>query len=153
MIKKLNFLDWQTLSVSHLLQREAYEIEATLIGSRNIPPLQESIEKLKNAEETFLGYFNESHLVGFIAVEEEAPHLRISRLVVSPRHFKKGIGKALVQYVLDNKPKEQIVIVSTGEANYPARHLYEKLEFTLRRIFNAEGISILEFIREGNRDK
>ncbi|MEQ1724045.1 MAG: GNAT family N-acetyltransferase, partial [Pseudobdellovibrio sp.] len=95
MIKKLNFSEDSILSAALILQKESYEVEAGLIGSRNIPPLHETAEQLGESDEKFIGYYHKNILAGFIAVEEETPYLRISRLVVSPEYFRRGIGKTL----------------------------------------------------------
>ncbi|MEQ1724121.1 MAG: GNAT family N-acetyltransferase, partial [Pseudobdellovibrio sp.] len=84
---------------------------------------------------------------GFIAVEEETPYLRISRLVVSPEYFRRGIGKTLVQNVLDSETFGRQVIVSTGELNKPARLLYEKFGFKLQRVYKVGDISVVEYIK------
>jgi len=146
-IRKLDFSEKPILAEAYRIQKQAYEVEAQLIDSRNIPPLHESIEMLMNAQEVFYGCFKHEQLIGFVAIEQEGAYLRISRLVVNPLNFKEGFGKALVHFVLQHKPKEQSVIVSTGEANYPARLLYEKLNFTLQRIYKVDEVSIAEFIR------
>jgi ribosomal protein S18 acetylase RimI-like enzyme len=148
MIAKLEFSDLETLENAFKIQREAYEFEASLIGTRNIPPLHEKIEELKNSSEDFFGIFNSKVLTGFVATEIEGDYLRISRLVISPSYFRKGGGTKLVLYVLDNFAKGKKVLVSTGEANTPARQLYSKLGFSVVRVFKIEGVSIAEYVYE-----
>lgn len=145
MIKKLNFEKFSLLEKAHQIQRDAYEVEAELIGSRNIPPLHETIEQLRDSEESFFGFFIGEELVGFIAVENEDGLLRISRLVVSPVNFGKGVGSQLVQYILDHERHGQKIVVSTGEKNLPAKALYEKFGFLQTRIFKIDSILIAEF--------
>lgn len=145
LIKKLNFLDSKILETSLRIQREAYEVEAHLIGSRNIPPLHETIDQLKEAKEVFWGYFESEELVGFISIEDEGQDLRISRLVVDPKLFSKKIGTQLVRHVLENLRAGRDLIVSTGDLNLPAKRLYEKFGFFQKRVFTIEGISIAEF--------
>ena len=53
MIQRLDFTNPATLNAAFQLQKEAYEQEARLIGSRKIPPLLETIEGLKDANERF----------------------------------------------------------------------------------------------------
>ncbi len=142
---KLDFSDLEILKTSLGIQHKAYEVEAHLIGSKNIPPLQETIEQLKEANEIFLGYFEDKLLLGFIAVEDEEQNLRISRLVVNPQYFSKGIGTKLVQHVLNKFRNGRKVIVSTGNGNLPAKRLYEKFGFSQIRIFTIDEISIAEF--------
>lgn len=145
MIKKLDFSDLKILESSLKIQQEAYEVEAQLIGSRNIPPLYETIEQLKEANEIFWGYFEGDELRGFVSVEDENQDLRISRLVVRPTSFSKGVGTQLVQHVLKNLRNSRTVIVSTGNGNLPAKRLYEKFGFSQKRIFETDGIKIAEF--------
>ncbi len=71
LIEQLDFLNSEVLGTSLRIQREAYEVEARLIGSRRIPGLHETIDQLKGANEVFGGYFEKEKLVGFIAVENE----------------------------------------------------------------------------------
>lgn len=145
MIKKLDFTDCHILECAFKIQIEAYEIEALLIGSRNIPPLNETTEDLKKSTDEYFGIFSLDTLVGFIAVEYENNYLRIGKLVVSPSFFKRGAGIQLVRYVLENFRGSQKFLVSTGEENTPARCLYEKLGFFLVRVFEIEGVSIAEY--------
>ncbi len=145
MIKKLNLHEPSLLRRAWEIQRESYEIEAMLIGSRNIPPLHESLEQLRDSNEKFFGFFVLDDLVGFVAIEEEQQFLRISRIVVSPKNFRNGIGKQLVQFLLDTEANGQKVLVSTGERNQPATALYKKLGFWKKRNFEIEGILISEF--------
>ena len=147
MITKLNRADRGMLEQMINVQRAAYAVDAELIGTRNIPPLNETIEELEAVhDEEFFGFVMDGELMGFVATMDESPHLRISRMVVDPRFFKNGIGKALVLYVLNHRKPSQPVIVSTGEKNVPARQLYEKFGFLLKRTFEVEnGTRIAEY--------
>lgn len=150
MITKLNREDQAILEQMINVQRAAYAVEADLIGTRNIPPLNETIEELEAVhDEEFFGFVMDGELMGFVATMDESPHLRISRMVVDPKFFKNGIGKALVLYVLNHRKPGQPVIVSTGEKNEPARRLYEKFGFQLQRTFEVgDGTGIVEFIKK-----
>lgn len=131
------------------VQKAAYEVEAQLIGTRNIPPLNETLEELAVVhDETFFGFVMDGELMGFVATMEESPHLRISRLVVDPKFFRNGIGKALVLYVQNHRVPGQKLIVSTGAANVPGRNLYEKFGFQLVKTFVVgDGTEIVEYLR------
>jgi hypothetical protein len=50
-IKEMNIQDEEIAKRVLSLQREAYKIEADLIGSMEIPPLKESLQELMDCEE------------------------------------------------------------------------------------------------------
>ncbi|HYD02028.1 MAG TPA: GNAT family N-acetyltransferase [Phycisphaerales bacterium] len=135
-IRRCEFNTAAELAAVHALQREAYEVEAALIGTRNIPALRESVEDLRSAEaESFWGWFDaDGACAGVIATESEMDAgerlVRISRLAVGPRWFRRGIGRMLVAHVLKECPA-LTVKVTTGAANAPARRLYEAAGFAL----------------------
>ena len=106
------------------LQRRAYEVEAGLIGSRDIPPLTETPEELQASSETFLAGFVEGRIVGAVSYRLLGDTLDVHRLVVDPAHFRRGIGTTLVRAVLAVEPSARQAIVQTGADNDPARSLY-----------------------------
>lgn len=145
MIQRLHFTQSDSLTAAFQLQKDAYEEEAKLIGSRGIPPLLESLSELKVSPDHFYGEFLEGRLVGLIAVMDEGQHLRISRLAVAPRAFGQGIGSRLIEFALEQAGPSQRIVVSTGKANTPARRLYEKFGFRLNREFHAGEIELVEY--------
>ena len=147
MIQRLDFKISGTLTAAFQLQKETYEQEARLIGSRKIPPLLETIEGLRDANERLYGEIHDGLLVGIIALCEEGPYLRISRLAVAPSHFGKGIGSRLIRFAIESNEKGQSILVSTGEANSPARNLYEKFGFRLMRFFPAGEVMLAEYLK------
>jgi ribosomal protein S18 acetylase RimI-like enzyme len=113
------------------LQRAAYLVEANLIGFEDIPPLKESFEEFLNCGETFLGYFEREELAGAISYTIDGQELTICRMVVDPKHFRKGIAQKLLKAVEDAYNEISTFKVSTGKDNYPARNLYQKNGFEL----------------------
>ena len=55
--------------------------------------------------------------------------MEICRLVVHPNHFRKGIARSLVGYVIENVAKGKKTTVSTGAKNIPAKKLYSMFGF------------------------
>jgi GNAT superfamily N-acetyltransferase len=106
------------------LQRDAYRVEAELIGSDAIPPLGESLAELRSCGETFLGAFLDGALAGAISWQVDGETIDLHRLVVAPAHFRKGVGVALVRAALKAEAGARRAIVQTGAANAPAVALY-----------------------------
>jgi ribosomal protein S18 acetylase RimI-like enzyme len=127
------------------IQHRAYRIEADLIGFDGIPPLDETLDDLRESEETFIGYFVDDMLAGVLSYEIVDETLDIGRLVVHPAYFRQGIGKALVEYV-ESIEGIQKLIVSTGALNTPARQLYERLGYRLvEEVPLMEGLTIARY--------
>ena len=62
---------------------------------------------------------------------------RISNVYVYPQHRKKGVGRALLQHIIDHARQQgeyRGVILETQTCNYAAISLYKKLGFFLTRI-------------------
>ena len=113
------------------LQRTSYRVEAELIGDDSIPPLHEGADAVAALELTFLAIEREGELVGAIGYAVADGVLDIDRLAVHPQHFREGLGRRLVDAVLERVPHKRAV-VSTGRGNHPARRLYERVGFVHR---------------------
>lgn len=111
------------------VQIPAYEIEADIIHFYGIPQLKDTVETISKSNEIFLGYMIEEDLAGVISYTENQNHIDICRLVVHPNHFRKGIGKRLVGYLVQNIVKGNKATVSTGAKNIPAKQLYKMFGF------------------------
>lgn len=115
------------------LQREAYAVEAGLIGSDGIPQLTETLEELQAAGLDWLGTFDEAELAGAVSWKVlDDGTVDIYRLVVAPRAFRRGIASALLDE-LDGRYPDSPTLVSTGRDNGPARELYRRRGFTVVR--------------------
>jgi ribosomal protein S18 acetylase RimI-like enzyme len=131
------------------LQRRAYQLEADLIGSDEIPPLHESLDELQTSGETFLGGFVGGTLVGAISWRVKDGLLDLHRLVVDPSHVRAGIGSALVRAALAAEPEAERAIVQTGAANEPAKRLYCREGFEeIDDIEVAPGLRVTRFARQ-----
>lgn len=147
MITRLSLEDRDTVQQIWSLQHMAYPLEAELIGFSEIPPLLDTFETLRECGETFYGYIDhDGELIGAIAVEPEPLQVTISRMMVHPGHFRKGIAGSLVRHVLDSYGEVPLFIVSTGTRNTPAVALYEKFGFVRDHAFEvAPGVELTEF--------
>jgi len=115
------------------LQREAYAVEASLIGSDGIPALTETLAELRDAGESWLGVSDADGLVGAVSWRELGDGtVDIHRMVVAPRAFRRGVATALLD-ALDGSFPGRPMVVSTGRDNRPARELYRRRGFGLVR--------------------
>ncbi|MFC5450043.1 GNAT family N-acetyltransferase [Paenibacillus aestuarii] len=142
------------------LQIASYQVEAEIIGFRDIPPLKDGIASIREAkkEETFLGYFTceaeINKLAGAISFSREGTVVTICRMMVHPDYFRRGIARALIQNVIDRQEQQGAsrFIVSTGTDNTPAVQLYESFGFTTRRVFTVPpGVSLTTFERPASQ--
>ncbi|MEJ3720134.1 GNAT family N-acetyltransferase [Paenibacillus polymyxa] len=112
------------------LQHVAYRLEAELIGFDEIPPLMDTLETLRSCGESFYGWLEDDELLGALAVQSESSgSLTLTRMMVHPDHFRKGIADSLMKHVLNGYQNVPLFIVTTGTLNTPAVTLYRKHGF------------------------
>ena len=111
------------------LQRRAYEVEAALIGSRSIPPLEETLAELQSSGETFLAVRVDGRIVGAVSYRTLGDTIDLHRLVVDLSYFRGRIGTTLVRAALAAEPSATRTIVQTGADNEPAKALYRREGF------------------------
>ena len=132
------------------LQREAYAVEAAIIGSDGIPALTETLEALRASGEDWLGVIDVDGLTGAIAWQVlDDGTVDICRLVVAPRAFRRGVARSLLD-ALEARFPDRPMIVSTGRDNHPALALYRARGF--RAVRDREpipGLFITELERPG----
>ncbi len=150
MIKQLQLASIDRVQEIVALQKASYAIEAELIGFDGIPPLHDTADRVRNAGETFWGYFYEGRLSGLISYKISGDTLDIHRVAVHPELFRKGIARKLVAHVLQLDSGTDRVIVSTGYENKPAVNLYLSMGFKQidkKEIVKDLFIACFEYIR------
>jgi len=80
-----------------------------------------------NSSYKFLGIFNRNRIVGYIILLDSIDIYEVIKIAISPNYRKKGLGKKLLNYVLDDLDKNLILEVRVS--NKGAINLYESLEF------------------------
>lgn len=108
----------------------------------------DTMETLRDCGENFYGCIHDDgELIGAVAVaEEEENTLTITRMMVHPDHFRKGIAASLMTYVLEQHADLPRYIVSTGTLNQPAVNLYTKFGFTPVEVTQiAPGVELTTF--------
>ena len=128
MIKKLNHTNQAIATKMRIVFQESYAIEAKLLNAINFPPLQRPLESYIKSTTTFFGYHIKDKIVGIIEVSSNEKTTHINSLVVSPHFFRQGIGRDLMDYILQNF-SSKVFTVETGLENIPASTLYKNFGF------------------------
>lgn len=110
------------------LFQASYAVEAKLLEAEDFPPLKRPLERFTGSKNDFYGYEKDGVLAGTVEVDPSGEAVHIQSLVVHPEFFRQGIGRALVEYVLNtyNRPA---FTVETGLGNAPATALYQAMGF------------------------
>ena len=110
------------------LQKAAYAVEAQLIGTDRIPPLQDTLVGIAAWRGNWGVALDGGQLLGAVAWDDRGSELEIDRLMVAPSAHRRGVGSALLQSVIaaaDRRP----IHTATGRDNPPAIRVYEKHGF------------------------
>jgi GNAT superfamily N-acetyltransferase len=145
---QLDLRDPAVLDALLTLQHAAYQVEARLIGSHNIPPLTQSRDDLAADGLLYLGLQSGGRLLAAIAISDSPEEVDIHKLMVDPPAHRRGLGRALLAAVLDRAGPSRRVIVQTAAANQPAIALYESRGFRIVRCWNApDGLPLVGLSR------
>ena len=127
---------------------QAYLVEAALLGVSDFVPLRRSAEAISASNALFIGIAPAGTLAAVAELERPEPrHVHIGSLVVLPSHFRRGLGAALVRYIVGANPSDTVT-VSTGTRNQPALSLYTTLGFREHRLWATDdGISMVTLLR------
>lgn len=125
----------------------SYAIEAEILNAKDFPPLKRPLKDYINCPNDFFGYYVNEELAAVTEILNHPDYVHIQSLVVSPKFFKRGIGKALVNFVFENY-ESNTFIVETGLDNIPACNLYKKLGFKeIKQYDTVHGIRKVRFQR------
>lgn len=129
------------------IQRNAYAVEAELIGFDEIPARFETIEVIQNLPGTSYGLYIEERLIGFVTIEASEKTVEITKLCIDPTYFRARLATTLLEHVLSIH-EDKLVYVHTGKHNGPAKRLYTKLGFEPSAEFEPEpGVTLIRFTR------
>jgi GNAT superfamily N-acetyltransferase len=111
------------------VMREAYLVEAGLIGVTDFVPLQRGAEDIAGSKARFLGISVDGELAAVAEVDDALPEaVNIDALVVRPRLFRTGLASALLRAIVEDAAGWRVT-VSTAAGNTPALELYAGLGF------------------------
>lgn len=143
MILKANRNDLQEILQ---LQYLAYQSEANLFGSRDIPPLKQTLDEV--AEEFNSGVIlkmvdDNNTIIGSVRAKESDGTVYIGKLMVHPNHRHKGYGTMLLCEIEKCFPDKRYELFTSTRSLDNIR-LYQKLGYTIfaRQAVNDE----LEFV-------
>lgn len=128
MIILLDHTDIQVARKIRDVFQRSYKVEAELLGAIDFPPLKRPIEAFTESDNLFYGFVKEGEVQGVVELLVHTDYLDIQSLVVSPKFFRQGIGRRLMEYALKEHPSSKYV-VETGKDNFPALQLYRSLGF------------------------
>lgn len=128
------------------LQYIAYQSEARLFNSMDIPPLKQTIDEVRNEFDNgiFLKAVDESgNIIGSVRAYEKDNTVYIGKLMVQPNMQKKGLGTKLLLEIEKQYPNKRYELFTSTKSISNIR-LYEKLGY---KIFRKEAVSKeLEFV-------
>ncbi len=144
----------------HDVMKLAYAQEARLLGVKDLPPLQRTVQDIQAGDVFYLGAVavavavavEDGQLLGALSIgaDDEADQLLIGALVVHPAAQRRGIGRALVLDALRRSPG-MTMAVSTGFDNGPALALYRAMGFVAYRrgVMGPEALAVVKLRRSG----
>ena len=129
-IRKFDQQNTAELNQVYAIQKAAYRVEAEIIGALVFPPLHGTRQELANSKDEGFVCLHDNRPSGAIFLEMTTDSVLISKLIVTPEFFRRGIAKALISHCLALYPVAAFE-VGTGSANYPALQLYRSFGFRI----------------------
>ena len=121
------------------LQYLAYQSEARLFGSMDIPPLKQTIEEVCDEYEkgTILKAVDDAGtIIGSVRAYQENRTVYIGKLMVHPNMQKQGLGTKLLLAIEQEYPNQKYELFTSTKSISNIR-LYEKLGY---KIFKEETV-------------
>lgn len=113
------------------LQLLAFESEAEMIGSRDVPALQESEEENERDFSNWVTWKminEEGAIIGAIRYRQESGILEIGRLMIHPEYRHQGLAQQLLSEI-DRKYPDEIRELYTCTKSWINIRLYEKMGY------------------------
>ena len=121
------------------LQYIAYESEAALCGTRDIPPLKQTLEEIRGEYDSgvILKMVGDSgSIIGSVRAQEKDGRVYIGKLMVHPAHQRKGYGTKLLKAIEQRFPKRWYELFTSTKSVGNIR-LYKSLGYN---VFNEKGV-------------
>lgn len=137
MIYQANFDDLQEILQ---LQYLSYQSEAALFGSKDIPPLKQTLDEVIDEYNNgvILKMVNEkSTIIGSVRAKETDGTIYIGKLMVHPNYRHNGYGTRLIQEIEDYFPNKRYELFTSTRSKDNIR-LYQSLGY---KIFDSKVIN------------
>ena len=145
MIIKINNKETKIAEEIRAIFQVSYAVESDILKAVDFPPLKRTVSQFVNSHSEFYAFSIIKNIVGIIEIDSHDDLTHIQSLVVDPKHFRKGIGRKLVQFTLDTY-RSKLFTVETGIDNQPAIKLYKRLGFQEIKQWNTNhGIKKIRF--------
>jgi len=128
MIIKINNKENKIAEKIREIFQASYTVEAEMLKAVDFPPLKRTVSQFLSSNSKFYAYYLIKDIAAVIEIKNHEELTHIQSLVVYPKYFRKGIGRKLVQSIL-NTYKSKIFTVETGIENHPAIKLYKSFGF------------------------
>lgn len=120
--------DYSDLKEILNLQYLAYQSEADLFGSRDIPPLKQTMEEV--VREYNCGIIlkmtdSDGIIIGSVRAKEEAGTVYIGKLMVHPEYRKRGYGSRLLEAIEKSFPGRRYELFTSTRSKENIR-LYQR---------------------------
>ena len=126
MITEANIRESAMADSVYELQGAAYGVEAERVGVADFPPLRQSLDEVRRSPDCFLVWIEEGSIRGCLSYEVTPPLVTITRLVVRPACFRRGIASALLRDLESRLAPGSLICGFTADLNEPAVRTYEK---------------------------
>ena len=117
--------------------------------------INSSFDKVNNIEELIkdnkiIGYYDNDILVGFLIYEQLYEIIDLLYIVVEPIYRRKNIGTKLINYLIQNKEFEKIMLEVRCDNNNAIK-LYKKFNFKIINIrekyYDGQDAYVMELIK------
>jgi len=128
MVIKINNKETKIAEEIRAIFQVSYAVESEILKAVDFPPLKRTVSQFMDTNSEFYAYYLTRNIAGVIEIDNHQDITHIQSLVVDPKYFRKGIGRKLVQFILDTY-KTKLFTIETGIDNQPAIKLYESFGF------------------------
>ena len=110
MIQKLQNTELETAKKIRSIFQRSYAVEAEWLEAVDFPPLKRPLEDYMRRDRDFFGRMKDGQMAGVAEIIETDSYVHIRSLVVDPKFFRLGIGKELMEFVMDSFETDLFIV-------------------------------------------